>query len=184
MRKEIMINNARLSFPNLFKAKAFQDSDPKYSASFMISKDDPQVKMLTGLVKELTAEFKGAKFKNHAIADGDEEGREECKGMIIIKAKASADRKPLTVDMKARIRDDAAFQKEMYAGCYVNADLSFYTLNNAYGKMLCCGLNAVQKFSEGEHLGSVPTNRFSALEEESAPTDNTDSSSDVASLFG
>lgn len=179
-----MINNARLSFPNLFKAKAFQDGDPKYSASFMISKDDPQVKMIIDTVKELTAEFKGAKFKNHAIVDGDDEGREECKGMYIIKAKAAANRKPLTVDMRARVRDDEAFESELYAGCYVNADLSLYTLNNSYGKMLCCGLNAVQKFSEGEHLGSVPTNRFSALEEEDTVTNNTDASSDVASLFG
>ena len=47
MATEIMIKNARLSYPHLFTASAFAPGqEPKYSASFLISEDDKQYKAI------------------------------------------------------------------------------------------------------------------------------------------
>ena len=36
----VQLNNVRLSFANIFEPKGFNGSEPRYSASFLISKQD------------------------------------------------------------------------------------------------------------------------------------------------
>ena len=48
MSEKIVLKNVRLSYEHIFHADAIGDSEPKYSASWIIPKEHTQVKSVKG----------------------------------------------------------------------------------------------------------------------------------------
>ena len=138
MTTEVIIRNARLSYPHLFTASAFAPGqDAKYSASFLIGEEDKQVKVLEAAMLEACETRwpgKGAKMlasfdtRNKAVKSGSKARPEDevYEGQMVIAASNKS--RPLVVNKDRSIvtEDDGV----VYAGCRVNAKVRFYAYDN------------------------------------------------------
>lgn len=158
---KVVLKNVRLSFPDLFNPKSFQDGDePKYRASFLIPKEDEkQLAAIEAAVKE-TAEAKWGKKAESVLKsirgnankfcfrDGEEKDYDGYAGNMALSANNKA--RPLVID-----RDKTpltAADGKPYAGCYVNATLEVF----AYDKPangISCSLKGVQFVKDGDAFG-------------------------------
>lgn len=159
MSTEIMIKNARLSYPHLFVASAFAPGqDPKYSASFLISEDDKQTKAIEeAMLEAVEAKWpgKGAKMlasfetRSKAVKQGSKvkPDDESYEGQIVISANNKS--RPLVVnkDRTPLTEDDGV----IYAGCRVNAKVRFYAYDNV-AKGVSAQLLGVQFFGDDSPL--------------------------------
>lgn len=150
----IVIKNARLSFPSLFKKTSFKgEGTPKYEATFLIPKDDAQIEKIKKAGEDFLIEKFGSKekipkgLKRTYLADGDEKEYDGYADHFAIKAKSND--RPTTINQSrgAVAEDDDLF----YAGCYVNASIGFwYSEHQLGGKQLLCNLYGVQFAKDGE----------------------------------
>jgi hypothetical protein len=152
----IKMSNVRLSFPNLFNTASFGGEDTgKYDGTFILDKDDNKkaIKEVQVAIKKLIKE--NLKGKNPGedricLKDGDETERDELQGAFSLKA--STKKRPMVIDRdKTPITEDDGV---IYAGCYVNAIVSLWTQNNAYGKRVNASLEGVQFHAHGEPFGA------------------------------
>lgn len=166
---QIKIQNARLSFPNLFQTASFGGEDTgKFDCTFILDKTEHK-----DTLKEIKAGFKALadeRFKGKmldedrlCIKDGDNTEREEQQGKFVLKA--SSKRRPLVLD-----RDKSPITEEdnvIYAGCYVNGIVTLWVQNNAYGKRINASLEGVQFFAHGEPFGApaIDADEFDAFGE-------------------
>lgn len=164
---EIKLENVRLSFPALFRPKVVQgsDSEPRYSASLLLSKkDDAQQidKLRTACQAVLKSQWPtktpaGIKFCVHDGAEKDYDGY----GPEIIFVSASSTIRPPVVDeFVAPIAEDSG---KLYAGCYVNVILRLWAQDNQFGKRINAQLKAVQYAAEGEAFGDKPVDPASVF---------------------
>ena len=62
---------------------------------------------------------------------------------------------------------------KIYSGCYVNAIVELWSMNNEYGKRICGNLLGVQFFRDGEAFASsgdsVGVDDFESLDDDSDP---------------
>ena len=152
----------RWSYANVWQAKSINGGAPKYSVSLIIPKSD---------TKTVTA------VKN-AIQAAYEEGQSKLKGSSKSVPALTAIKTPLR-DGDAERPDDAAYKdsyfinansttapgivdaarnpiiehSEVYSGVYGRASINFYAFNSNGNKGIACGLNNLQKISDGEPLG-------------------------------
>lgn len=182
MSKKIMIRNVRLSYEHIFTPTAFDDSQaPKYSATFIIPKDHPDVPAIkramfeAGQEKYPTVFTGGAWPKGYTCAlkdgdnDTDQEGvlmsekNPEYAGCYVLKADST--RRPIAVDRKKAAVTEA--DDVIFSGCYVNASLA--AAGYEFGKVkkgVKCYLNGVQFVKEGERFGVDAVNDFDALDQD------------------
>jgi hypothetical protein len=183
--ENVKLENVRLSFPSLFKAKTYQGDDadkdkkPKFSATFLMdakknAKDIAAIKTAMNYV--LTEKYgnkipKGFKL---CLRNGAEKEDTEGYGEGIFFIKAKTEKRPPVVD-----RDLTPLTEEdgkPYAGCYVNASIRFWVQDNTFGKRVNASLRTVQFVKDGESFGEKPIDpeeEFSALpESDSADDDN------------
>jgi hypothetical protein len=169
---ELVIKNARLSFPSLFKPSAFDaGAQPKYSATLILDKkeDAAAIATLRQLVSALATEQwnKLPKKVFYSLQDGDTLDRAEYEGKYIIKA---TNRKRVPIidkDLTALVEED----ERPYAGCYVNAKIRFYAWSNgASFSGVLCSLEAVQFAKDGDSFGSGGNalDGFDAIQSETA----------------
>jgi len=165
----IKIQNARLSFPNLFQTASFGGEDTgKYDATFILDKKEHEktVQEIQGVIKDLIKErFKGKALPEDRIClkDGDETERDEQQGKMVIKA--STKKRPLVLDRdKTPLTEDG---NQIYAGCYVNAFITLWAQNNAFGKRINASLDGVQFCAHGEPFGppGIDADEFDAFGE-------------------
>jgi hypothetical protein len=151
----MMLRNVRLSFPNLFQTATFGGEDTgKYDASFLLDKAEHKEEIAA--IKENIELIVKNKFKGKnpgtnrlCLKDGDETDREEQRGCYILKA--STKRRPLVLNRdKSSITED---DNVIYAGCYVNAIVTLWAQDNAYGKRINGHLEGVQFCGHGEPFG-------------------------------
>lgn len=147
----------RLSFPQLFEAKAYKGSDKKFSATMLFDaeaqKTDEFVAMLDA-AKAAVIEKWGDKVPGdlkNPFRKGEEkpdlDGYEP--GMIFVSAKASEDYPPDVVD---QAKKEITVRKEIYAGCYCRAVVvafAYDTFNNG----VSFGLRAIQKVGDAPSFG-------------------------------
>lgn len=157
---EILIKNARLSYPRLFTASAFAPGqDAKYSASFLIDASDPQVKAIEAAMLAAVEEKwpgKGAKMlasfdtRNKAAKDGSKVRPEDSNYEDTLVVSASNKSRPLVVDKKRNpvTEDDGV----IYAGCRVNAKIRFFAYDNV-SKGVSASLLGVQFAGDDKPLG-------------------------------
>lgn len=161
---ELKIKNVRVAFPELFKPKAMDGGDPKYSASFLIEPSDAQCKAIEKMMKDVAIAKWGTKgekifadLKAQArvcFRDGDSKSQYAgFEGMMYISA--SNDARPLVVDRKPKKEDGTpneltAADGRPYSGCYVNATLDVWAQDNKYGKRINATLTGVQFVKDGD----------------------------------
>lgn len=157
---KVKLKNVRLSFPDLFTARAFKPGDePKFKATFLIAKDDPQVKAIEAAILATAKEKWGAKAESilksirgnpnkFCFQDGDTKDYDGYGGMMALSAGNKA--RPLLLD-----RDKTPLSSvdgKPYAGCYVNASLEIFTYDNS-GNGVSASLKGVQFVRDGDAFG-------------------------------
>ena len=169
---ELVIKNARLSFPSLFKPSAFDaGAQPKYSATLILDKkeDAAAIATLRQLVSALANEqwSKLPKKVFYSLQDGDTLDRAEYEGKYIVKANNKKRVPIIDKDLTALVEED----ERPYAGCYVNAKVRFYAWSNGTSfNGVLCSLEAVQFAKDGETFGGGGNalDGFDAIDSESA----------------
>ena len=162
--KVITGKNTRWSYANVWEAKANAEGQtPKFSVSLIIPKDD------VATIAKIKAAIKAAydegqsKLKGNAktvpalnliknpLRDGDVERPDDpaYKNSYFINANSST--APGIVDEACNTIID---RSEVYSGVYGRASITFYAFNSNGNKGIACGLNNLQKISDGEPLGS------------------------------
>jgi hypothetical protein len=154
---KIVTGKVRFSYANVFTPKAgMNGGDPKYSVSLIIPKSD------TENVNKIKKAFEDAKTTNAAyfggtvpkglkggLRDGDEERDDPSyAGCYFINANSA--QRPDIVDAN---RESIIDPNEFYSGCYGRASVTFYPYNAAGSKGIACGLNNLQKLTDGDKLG-------------------------------
>jgi len=161
----IKLKNVRLSFPDLFVPTAFEaGQQEKYGATFLIPKDDPQIKELETTILKVANEKWGAKGKATYDAlkanpnkccyqDGELKEYDGYAGCMSISAKNTT--KPSVID-----RDTSplsAGDGKPYSGCYVDASLDIWAQDNSWGKGIRATLRWVQFRADGAAFsGAAP----------------------------
>lgn len=180
MSKSVKLRNVRLSYEHVFTPTSFDDTqDKKYSATFIIPKDHPDLPELKKAMLEAGKEEFPADFKTNAwprgytcsLKDADKdtdsngevlaEKNPEYKGCFVLEANST--RRPVVIDRKK-----AALTEEdgvIYSGCYVNASLG--AAGYTFGKVkkgVKCYLNGVQFVKDGERFGTNAIDDFDDLD--------------------
>jgi hypothetical protein len=181
MSKKIVLKNVRLSYEHIFTPSKFDESqDPKYSATFIIPKNHPDVKAIktalfdAGVEKFAKAFGAGSWPRGYtcALKDGDtdtnnegivlSEKNPEYAGCYVLRADST--RRPVIL---GRRKEAVTAEDDLiYSGCYVNASIA--AAGYEFGKMtkgVKCYLNGVQYVSPGERFGTDAASDFDALDD-------------------
>ena len=176
--KVITGSKTRFSYLNANEPKApIGGGTPKYSVSLIIPKSD------TVTVNKIKAAIKAAyeegqsKLKGNSkfvpaledlktpLRDGDKErkGDDAYKGSYFVNANSTT--KPGVVDAD---RNPILDSSELYSGIIGRASVNFYAFNSNGNKGIACGLNNLQKLSDGTPLGghSRAEDDFADLDDE------------------
>lgn len=192
MSTKIYTPKFRVSFPNVFEARAVgEEGKKKFSLNMLfnmaeLKKDPEQLKLWNGLlqaVKDAARLEWGDKVPpslKSPFRDGKEKPDYDGYGEGIIFVNASSLSRPGVVDRNMqRIIDP----NEFYAGCYARATVNTYAWKYMGKAGVSIGLQNIQKLEDGEPFGgkSNPENDFDALASTpAAPADDTN----ATALFG
>lgn len=154
---KVITGVVRLSFPHIWESAAIGDStEKKYSASLIIDKKDATTKAkIEAAVKAAIEVGKGKwggtvpKKLKLPLRDGDAEKDDEAYENSYF-VNASSKNKPGVLDEQ---KNEMLNKEDLYAGCYVKADLNFYPFDFNGTKGIACGLNNLMKVKDGEKLG-------------------------------
>ena len=152
----------RWSYANVWQAKSINGGTPKFSVSLIIPKSD--TKTVTAVKKAIQAAYEEGQSKlkgssksvpsltaiKNPLRDGDAErpDDEAYKDSYFINANSAT--APGIVDVA---RNPIIEHSEVYSGVYGRASINFYAFNSNGNKGIACGLNNLQKISDGEPLG-------------------------------
>jgi hypothetical protein len=154
---KVVTNEVRFSYAHLWEPQAINGSEPKYSVSLIISKDDKgTVKAIQDAVEiakqEGISKFNGKIPANLKLPlrDGDIErpDDEAYKNSYFINCNSKD--QPQIVDRKVKPILD---RNEFYSGCYGRASISIYAYNVNGNRGIAASVNSVQKTRDGESLG-------------------------------
>ena len=152
----------RWSYANVWQAKSINGGTPKFSVSLIIPKSD--TKTVTAVKNAIQAAYDEgqSKLKGNSksvpaltaiktpLRDGDVErpDDEAYKDSYFINANSAT--APGIVDAA---RNPIIEHSEVYSGVYGRASINFYAFNSNGNRGIACGLNNLQKISDGEPLG-------------------------------
>lgn len=157
---EILIKNARLSYPHLFTASAFTPGqEAKFSAQLLLPENDKQLPAIeAAMLAAVEAKWpgKGAKMlasfetRNRAVKSGNKVRPDDATYENQIAISASNKSRPLVVDKNRSIiaEEDGV----IYAGCRVNAKVRFFAYDNV-SKGVSASLLGVQFAGDDDPLG-------------------------------
>jgi hypothetical protein len=155
-KTKVVTGKVRFSYANVWEPKSINGGDEKYSVSLIILKDD------TKTINEIKAAIEAAKQEGKPkfggkipgnlklpLRDGDIDrpDDEDYKNSYFINANSKD--KPQIVDKNVKPVLD---QSEVYSGCYGRASISLFAYNTNGNKGVACGLQNLQKLSDGEPL--------------------------------
>lgn len=158
--KKITTPPFRVSFPEVFEARSFQGSDPKFSIQMLFPKETTDMSVMKSEVKRLAQEKFGKKRPKgftDPIKDGDEltdsedEEIESTKGFWVVRA--ASKRKPGIID-KDKNLITAEEADEFYPGCWARATLNAFAYDTKGNKGVSFGLNNIQKLKDDEPFGN------------------------------
>lgn len=160
---KITLKNVRLSFPSLFQKSSFNGVEGKYEATLLIPKDSEMATVVKNQIETMLKDNK-AKLSSDKIClkDGDQVEYDGYAGNYTLKAGSNKRIQILDRDLSVITEED----EKIYAGCYVNAVISFWYQDNNFGKRINANLLGVQFFSHGEPFGNTVdiTNCFENLD--------------------
>jgi len=151
---KLILKNVRLSFPSLWSTEIYNGEDTeKFAATLLIPKEEKQVAKIKQVMKEAAEEKFGKslpKSLKWCLSDGDEKEYDGYAGHYTIKA--TTKKRPTVVDSGKTplIEDD----NKIYAGCFVNASINIWVMDNQYGKRVLANLNGIQFVKDGPKFGS------------------------------
>ena len=176
MGNPITINGVRFSYCNLFQATPpfnNPNGDLKYRTTILLPKSNVQAKaLIDDAIEQATVEGISKKWNGtkppmvpNPVYDGDgtrpSDGAaygEECRGCWVFTASSS--QRPFVVDANVQ---DILNPQDCYSGMYGNVSVTFYPYNGGGRKGIGCGLNGVQKVSDGEPLAGTRVTAKSAF---------------------
>lgn len=170
---KVITGKCRASYANLNEPKSINGGKPKYSVSIIIPKSD------TVTLSKIKAAIKAAytegesKLKGSGktvpplaslktpLRDGDIERPDDEAYANSFFINANSDTAPGLVDHE---RNPILERSEIYSGIYARFSINFYSFNSNGNKGIACGLNNVQKLSDGTPLGgkSKPEDDFAS----------------------
>lgn len=162
----------RFSYAHLWEPDSINGSDPKYSVSCIISKEDKdtiaKIKKAIEVAKEEGKGKWGGKIPANLktpLRDGDIDRAEDEAYADSMFLNANSKQAPQIVDRQVQPILD---QSEVYSGCFGRVSITFYAYNSNGNKGIAAGLGNVQKLKDGEPLGSRTnaSDDFEAVEEE------------------
>lgn len=193
---KVVTGKVRLSFPNLFKARAAEEGqDPKFSVEILIPKTDVKTVEKIRAAQNAAAgtdkgrktlgdnaptwgsdKFPHKKFSD-TLRDGDDEDenedRPERTGHWFMNVRSSEQFKPGVVD---KDRQPVLDQSEVYGGVYARVSMTAYAYSTQGNKGITFGLNNVQVLGYGESFGAAREKAEDAFdddfEDQDAPGDD------------
>lgn len=162
----------RVSYPQVFTAKAYKNNKPKFSLTLMFDKATDLSAMEADIQDAIKEQFGDdlPETLRSPIRDGDVKNRKgehpEYAGKRYITFKANEDRRPCVVDGKKQpIKADDP--EGFYPGCYARVAYSCYAYDNQGNSGVAFGLSHIQKVRDGERLdgGVSVDNAFDALDD-------------------
>ncbi|MBC2723232.1 DUF2815 family protein [Desulfosporosinus sp.] len=153
---KVVTGKVRFSYANVWEPKSINGGDEKYSVSIIIPKTDMKTiadikAAIERAKKDGTSKFGGKVPANLKLplrdGDVDRPDDEAYKDSYFINAN-SKDR-PGIVDKNVKAILDPS---EFYSGCYGRASITFFAFNQNGSKGIACGLQNLQKLSDGEPL--------------------------------
>lgn len=177
MSEKIVLKNVRLSYEHLFRADRVagdDNSDPRYSASWILPKSSPQVMAVKeALTKALDEKFPGKRkpgapwpsSMHNPLKDGDEMADEhpEYAGSYVLRS-GSKNRPVVMGRHKEALAEEDGV---VYSGCFCNVSLAAAGFDAQVKKGVTCYLNGVQFVRDGERLaGYDASNDFEDLGED------------------
>lgn len=167
---KVITGMVRLSYANIFEPKSINGSEPKYSVSLIIPKDDDQqIKVIQQAInnaiqagKTKLADKNGripANLKT-PLRDGDVDrpDDEAYENSYFLNANSTV--APAVVGLEKDAVSGKAIrldETEVYSGCYARVSINFYAFNTNGNKGIACGLGNIQKVMDGERLGGGST---------------------------
>lgn len=153
MRKRL--ENVRLSFAHLYKARPSDDDKPgKFGASFLIAKSDPQIKgfkrAIVGVAKEKWPSRNNLKGIDICLHDGAEKDFDGYSDEVYYITSSSA-YKPMCFDQRRNALSES--DGKPYSGCYVNAIIELWAQDNKFGKKVNAELKGIQFVRDGDPFG-------------------------------
>ena len=159
---KVITGKCRASYANLNDPKSINGGKLKYSVSIIIPKtDETTLNKIQAAIQAAYIEGEG-KLKGTGktvpplaslktpLRDGDAERPDDEAYANAYFVNANSDTAPGLVD---RDRNNIMERSEIYSGIYARFSINFYAFNTNGNKGIACGLNNVQKLSDGTPLG-------------------------------
>ena len=168
----------RWSYANVWDPKSINGGKPKYSVSLIIPKTDKRTVDAIKSAIQAAYEEGESKLKGNGktvpalsviktpLRDGDAERPDDPAYANAYFINANSDTAPGIVDAALNPIID---RSEVYSGVYGRASINLYAFNTNGNRGIACGLNNLQKISDGEPLGGK-----SRAEEDFASADDED----------
>ncbi len=179
----IKLKRVRFSFPQIWRPKSFEkDREAQFQGTFLLDPSDSEhaasIKEIHHTFKKIATEAFGS-WKDvppdkrcFGFADKHRKKREYdgYKGMFYIACGNSV--RPTLVDRKRRDLEES--DGVLYAGCYVNTNITLWTYDHPVGgKGVAANLRIVQFVEDGEAFGNAPAKADEELEDVEASDDAT-----------
>jgi hypothetical protein len=165
---QITLINVRLSFADIFKAKAVSDGDPRFSANFLLDPSTKsgkkQIKSLEENIQKLIKEelkLKKLPAEKICLRDGDDKEYDGYAGMMFLSA--ANKKRPQVVNRAQEPVTEEDLNEVPYSGCVCNAVVRLWAQNNKYGKRINASLEVVQFVKDGEAFGAPKVDVSDAL---------------------
>ena len=159
---KVITGKCRASYANLNEPKSINGGKPKYSVSIIIPKSDiDTLNKIRSAIKaayvegehKLKGKAKTAPPMNSLkcpLRDGDTARPDDEAYADSYFINANSDTAPGIID---RNRQPITDTREIYSGIYARFSVNFYAYNTNGNIGIACGLNNVQKLSDGTPLG-------------------------------
>lgn len=174
----IKMKDVRLSFPRLWKAKAFQEGqEPRFEASFLLDPSKEAHKASIDEVEEAGKKLAIAKWGSvpedikysygYADKNPTKKKYDGYPGMFYI-ASANTTKPNIfgpnkTNNVWVGLNEGDKFAP--YGGCYVNTNITLWTQSNKFGKAIRVNLRIVQFSKNGQAFsGAAPANPDDEIE--------------------
>lgn len=152
----------RWSYANVWDPKSINGGTPKYSVSLIIPKSDVKTMEKIKAAIESAYQEGQSKLKGNGksvpalstlktpLRDGDVERPDDSTYANAYFINANSATAPGIVDAE---RNPIFERSEVYSGVYGRASINLYVFNSNGNRGIACGLNNLQKISDGEPLG-------------------------------
>ena len=171
---DLKLRDVRGSFlvlgePEFYQGKKQRPDDKRrWSCTFLLPYDSPQLKVAWAVMEDLAKEKWGAKYgpvwenmkgdsKLSCLTDGKRKAYEGYAGHYALTAHRTEDKgRPLVLDSdKSPVYqpDNSLYPGKagrVYSGCYVNGHVSFWAQDNSNGKAIRAELLGIQRNRDGD----------------------------------